>query len=213
MTIAAITESHSDQELAILFPGAAIHRVKSVPDGHVSGIEVYVDLDFVPETRRVEQLAALLPALVMVNAVTPTLQEIGKPLVRINAWPGFAALKVHELVTPDEATKQRIASFYGQVECKYRCVPDVPGMISARIVADIINEAWYTWEEKVSSKEEIDTAMRLGTNYPMGPFEWGERIGLEHVAHLLWSLSKIDDRYTPAKSLQAYLTRMRSGEK
>jgi 3-hydroxybutyryl-CoA dehydrogenase len=138
---------------------------------------------------------------VIVNAVIPTLQEIGRPFVRLNAWPGFATSKIHELVTPDEATKQRIVSLYGQLDCTCKFTPDLPGMISARILAGIINEAWYTWQEKVSTKAAIDTAMRLGTNYPLGPFEWGERIGLEQVAGLLWSLAKSDPRYTPARSL------------
>jgi 3-hydroxybutyryl-CoA dehydrogenase len=227
MTIAAITERHTDKDLATLFPGTDIRRMKSVPAHHEPGIGAYVDLDFTPgvsrvgvdasqvepDASRVERLRALLPALVLVNAVTPTLHEIGEPFVRINAWPGFGRLKVHELVTPDEATKQRIVTFYSQLDCECRFAPDLPGMISARIVAGIINEAWYTWEEKVSSKEEIDTAMRLGTNYPMGPFEWGERIGLGHVADLLWSLSKTDSRYMPAKALQSYLIGMRSEEK
>jgi 3-hydroxybutyryl-CoA dehydrogenase len=175
--------------------------MNSVPAQHEPEIAAYVDLDFVPEAGRVEKLGRLLPALVFVNAVTPTLKEIGRPFVRINVWPGFATRQLHELVAPDEATKQRLATFYSQVGCEYRLAPDIPGMISARVVAGIINEAWYAWEEKVSTREEIDTAMRLGTNYPLGPFEWGERIGLEQIARLLWSLSKTDPRYMPSKAL------------
>ena len=49
--------------------------------------------------------------------------------------------------------------------------PDIPGFISARVVSMIINEAYFALEEEVSSKEEIDTAMKLGTNYPYGPFD------------------------------------------
>lgn len=201
MTIAAITENQYEKECDVLFPGAAIRWMNSVPEQHEPGIAAYVDLDFVHEANRVEKLGGLLPALVIVNAVTPTLQEIGKPFVRINAWPGFATRKLHELVIPDEATKQRLTTFYSQLGCDYRLAPDVPGMISARVVAGIINEAWYTWEENVSTKEEIDIAMRLGTNYPLGPFEWGERIGLGQIARLLWSLSKMDARYMPSKAL------------
>jgi len=201
MTIAAITQRHTDKDLPSLFPGAEIRWMNNVPAQPEPEIAAYVDLDFVCDATRVEQLSRLLPALVFVNAVTPTLQEIGHPFVRINAWPGFATRKMHELVTPDEATKQRLATFYSQLDCDYRLTPDVPGMISARVVAGIINEAWYAWEEKVSTREEIDTAMRLGTNYPLGPFEWGERIGLEQVAGLLRSLSLTDPRYMPAKAL------------
>ena len=57
-------------------------------------------------------------------------------------------------------------------------VKDEPGFVSARIVAMMINEAYFTWEAGTSTKEEIDIAMKLGTGYPYGPFEWGEKIGL-----------------------------------
>ena len=62
---------------------------------------------------------------------------------------------------------------------QYQLVPDVPGMIAARTVSMIINEAYYTLEEEISSAEEIDIAMKLGTNYPYGPFEWARQIGIE----------------------------------
>jgi len=207
MTIAAITENHTEEELNAIFPGAGIRWFiikdpAGVPQDPDPQIAAWLDMDFSNEPDRVEKLSRLLPALVLVNAVTPTLEDINRPFVRINAWPGFATRKIHELVSPDEATKNRIAALYENVDCSYRLVPDIPGMISPRIVAGIINEAWYTWEEKVSTKEEIDTAMRLGTNYPLGPFEWGEQIGLGQVTRLLWSLSKTDSRYLPANALQ-----------
>jgi 3-hydroxybutyryl-CoA dehydrogenase len=79
-------------------------------------------------------------------------------------------------------------------------------MVTARILATIINEAWYTWQDGVSGKEEIDTAMKLGTNYPMGPFEWGGKIGLSRVVGLLDVLSRTDARYMPAGSLKDAVT-------
>ena len=66
----------------------------------------------------------------------------------------------------------------------------------------IINEAYFALGEGVSSKEEIDTAMKLGTNYPMGPFEWGINIGLKNVSGLLSALAEINPRYTPAELLK-----------
>jgi 3-hydroxybutyryl-CoA dehydrogenase len=143
----------------------------------------------------------LLPALVLVNAVAPTLREIGYPFVRINGWPGFLERSVHELVAPDERAAARVAALYERLDRDYRLVPDVPGMISARILSTIINEAFFTWEERVSTKEEIDTAMRLGTNYPLGPFEWSERIGLREIEGLLRALSRANEAYAPAEAL------------
>ena len=52
--------------------------------------------------------------------------------------------------------------------------------------------------EGVSTKEEVDTAMKLGTNYPYGPFEWAQNIGLRNVVDLLQKLSLAQPRYEPA---------------
>jgi 3-hydroxybutyryl-CoA dehydrogenase len=69
--------------------------------------------------------------------------------------------------------------------------------IAARILAAIVNEAASAVAEGVASPEAIDTAMRLGTGYPSGPLEWGERIGLSHVVHTLDALHAAvpDGRY------------------
>jgi len=65
----------------------------------------------------------------------------------------------------------------------------------------IINEAWFAFGEKVSSKKDIDTAMKLGTNYPLGPFAWGEKIGLHKICRLLSVLAMENDRYQVAPLL------------
>ncbi len=128
--------------------------------------------------------------------------------MRINGWPGFLERTIHELAVLKElsadklaALKDQLTALYEKLGRDYRFVPDTPGMISGRILATIINEAYYTWEEEVSTREEIDIAMKLGTNYPLGPFEWGREIGLEKIAGLLTALSRNNGRYTPAKSL------------
>jgi 3-hydroxybutyryl-CoA dehydrogenase len=210
MTIAAISEHH--KELSTFFPGEDIEWIllKAVPAaGEYPRVDIYLDLDFVNEERRRQELGRLLPAVILVNAVTPTLREIGLPFVRINGWPGFRERKLHELVMPDEATARKVTELYSSLGCSYLQAPDTPGMIGPRIVAGIINEAWHTWEEKVSTKEEIDIAMKLGTNYPFGPFEWSELIGADHILSLLWSLNATDPRYCPAKSLQQAVLRIK----
>jgi 3-hydroxybutyryl-CoA dehydrogenase len=164
--------------------------------------DFYLDLEFGIDETRISALDALLPSPVIVNAVVTTLADIGRPFIRINGWPGFLEQEVHELATPDKATAERVKSLYKRLGRSCRIVPDSPGMITARILASVINEAWYTWEAGVSSKEEIDTAMKLGTNYPYGPFEWGERIGIQRICHLLRTLSKKEPHYSPAESLQ-----------
>ena len=169
------------------------------------GADVFIDLAFVPDAARVRQLSRLLPAPVIVHSVIHTLQEIGQPFIRINAWPGMLERSVHEVVMSD-ASNEAVEKFYAALQISYRIVPDVVGMISARILASIINEAYYTLQEDVSTKEEIDTAMKLGTNYPFGPFEWSEHIGLENIYDLLNKLSGADARYAPAAAMKEALT-------
>lgn len=204
MTIVAIGRTATEKDLAAAFPAVDIDRVlvrtveeaEGYPDAHL-----YIDLDFANVPDRKRSLSRLLPKPVLVNAVVSTHQQLEYPFIRINGWPGFLERPLHELVTPDTKTADVISELYKQLGRECRIVSDTPGMISARILATIINEAWYTWEEEVSKKEEIDTAMRLGTNYPMGPFEWGERIGLENIAGLLTVLARENERYTPSASL------------
>ena len=76
-------------------------------------------------------------------------------------------------------------------------VTDRTGMISLRIISMIINEAYLVLQEGTSNKEDIDTAMKLGTNYPYGPIEWSEKLGIDLVYNILRSMFEEygDDRY------------------
>ena len=69
--------------------------------------------------------------------------------------------------------------------------------IAARVLATIVNEAASAVADGVGTPEAVDLAMKLGTNYPSGPLEWGERIGLDHVIHTMDALhaSVPDGRY------------------
>ncbi len=66
----------------------------------------------------------------------------------------------------------------------------------------IINEAYFALEADISSKQDIDIAMKLGTNYPHGPFEWCEKIGIKVVYNLLVNLSENNTKYTPCNLLK-----------
>jgi 3-hydroxybutyryl-CoA dehydrogenase len=122
--------------------------------------------------------------------------------IRINGWPTFLKRKVVESSCNSddlEASAEKIFSLFNRIA---EWVPDVPGFITARVISMIINEAYFTLDEKVSGKNEIDIAMKLGTNYPYGPFEWSEKIGLKKVYELLTMLSKTNSRYEPADLLK-----------
>jgi 3-hydroxybutyryl-CoA dehydrogenase len=98
--------------------------------------------------------------------------------------------------------KEIVAEIFSHINRKVEWIPDVTGFVSARVICMIINEAYYALEEKVSTKEEIDTAMKLGTSYPYGPFEWSRKIGVKNIFELLSVLAKTNARYEPAALLK-----------
>ncbi len=77
----------------------------------------------------------------------------------------------------------------------------MPGFISASVIAMIINEAYFAKADGVSTEAEIDLAMKLGTNYPYGPFEWAQKIGLKNILNLLTSMSEQNNKYAPSPLL------------
>jgi 3-hydroxybutyryl-CoA dehydrogenase len=94
-------------------------------------------------------------------------------------------------------------------------IGDCPGMIVARTVARIVDLAYDAVAKGVATEEDIDTAMRLGVNYPLGPFEWSRRLGAN------WSYDVLDElhvrdpsgRYAPSLALyrHAYASEKREG--
>lgn len=97
-------------------------------------------------------------------------------------------------------------------------VGDFSGLVFRRVLFMIINEAIHVLWEGIASREDIDQAMRLGTNYPMGPLEWGDRVGLDRVYEGLRALYEEygDDRYRPCPLLRKMVAAghlgIRSGE-
>jgi 3-hydroxybutyryl-CoA dehydrogenase len=137
---------------------------------------------------------------VFINSVVQTLTDLqaAAHLYRINGWATFLDRPVWEIAGQAD---ESIVSLFTTLNIRAHTVKDEPGFISARVIAMIINEAFFAVEDQVSSRSEIDTAMKLGTNYPYGPFEWAERIGCDQILALLQKLQVTDNRYKPADLL------------
>lgn len=138
---------------------------------------------------------------ILLNAVSVTLKEINAPsnVVRINGWKGFLKRKKWEVAG---LVGEEVAAIFAAMQKEIFIVADAPGLVAARPIAMIINEAYFALEEKVSTKEEIDIAMKLGTNYPYGPFEWAGIIGLYRIYELLRILNITDKRYALSSLLK-----------
>lgn len=81
------------------------------------------------------------------------------------------------------------------------------GFTYPRVISQIINEAYFSKEENLATQADIDKAMRFGVNYPLGPFEWCEKIGVEKIIMLLEELREVtgDARYRPSRLLRMNL--------
>jgi 3-hydroxybutyryl-CoA dehydrogenase len=150
--------------------------------------DVIIDLLF--EIEHLRTLQNLSPHVVIVNCVEKKLSQINSSFIRINGWPGFLQSSIIEATTLDENNKPSAENVFALFGKKLEWLPDEVGFVTPRVISMIINEAFIAWKEGVSTKEEIDTAMKLGTNYPYGPFEWYEKIGTQKVDSLLHYLKK-----------------------
>lgn len=171
------------------------------PEKAPADCDCCIDLLFNNDPGRIQALSSLKTRLIIVNAVTNTLAGLPAKFIRINGWPTFLKRDTIEACGTLEPIKIKAEEIFACFNKKISWSPDTPGFVSARIISTIINEAYLAWGEGVSTKAEIDTAMKLGTNYPYGPFEWSSKIGLDHVYHLLKSLSDENERYKPAEKL------------
>ncbi len=147
--------------------------------------------------------ATLIPVTaqpVFLNSVAVTLEQLQAPanIVRINGWNGFLKRTTWEIAGNISETAAAVLKTLNK---NFIPVKDEPGLIAGRVLAMIINEAYFALGEEVSDKAAIDTAMKLGTNYPYGPFEWAAQTGLKNIYNLLQTLSETDRRYTPAPLL------------
>lgn len=145
-----------------------------------------------------EHASSFQGILLVHDLLHPVPEPLKNRCLRLNGWMGClnnTTWEVAGVITPE---MEQLITRLGRT---YTLVPDLPGMIAPRVISMIINEAYFALEAGVSSKADIDTAMKLGTNYPYGPFEWAEKIGVEEILKLLRHFAATDARYTPAISL------------
>ncbi|MCV2514387.1 3-hydroxyacyl-CoA dehydrogenase PaaC, partial [Leclercia pneumoniae] len=125
------------------------------------------------------------------------------PVVVIDRLEGDVAVIASAASNPDSATRKAV-HYLQQRGKRVLQVADYPGLIIWRTLAMIINEALDALQKGVAREEDIDTAMRLGVNYPRGPLAWGEQLGWQRVLILLENLQRHygEERYRPSSLLR-----------
>ena len=177
--------------------------------------EAYREADVVIEAEASEWMDPELSerTLILTAALGHSAAEAAADIHARHRVVGFAALPplqkgqaVELATTPwtEAPALDQAGEFFRSVGLEPAVVPDGPGLVFPRILCMIINEAAFALMEGVASAEDIDTAMKLGTNYPLGPLEWADQIGLDQVLGVLEGLHQEygEDRYRPAPLLR-----------
>ena len=163
---------------------------------------------YIPETLAVFVNSWMVPLAVLCRGSRDTMK------CTVFGFNGFPTMFNREylevsLLKPEEAPA--LKKICTALKTEYLVVEDRVGFVTPRVIAMIINEAYYTVQEGTASRGDIDLAMKLGTNYPYGPFEWCERIGLRNVYTLLEALyaDTKDERYKISALMKTEYLRLR----
>ncbi len=116
-------------------------------------------------------------------------------------------LEVARPLQSDDATWEKAVAFLKESGFAPEVVGDAPGLVFARVLACLINEASFALGDGISSVNDIDAAMQLGVNYPKGLFRWADELGLDFIMDILHGLVEHyeEDRYRPSLLLRHML--------
>jgi len=201
MKVAWIARDEQKQEW-LSFPGHTASTLETwlTHPASLTDQTLCVDLSFEDEPDHFTSLENFQQqgGIVVVAASLKTCKELPEGFIRMNAWAGFLDKPCVELAGGNSSAQEQVNLFLKEIGRTAEWVKDQVGFITPRVIVSIINEAYLTLQEGVSTKDQIDLAMQLGTNYPLGPFAWAEKIGKKKILALLTELSKDFPRYTPA---------------
>jgi 3-hydroxybutyryl-CoA dehydrogenase len=187
--------------------------IEAVPEEMESKLEIFTLLDKIcrPTTILASNTSSL--SITEISSVTYR----AKKCVGMHFFNPVHKMKLLEVVRALETDADTLAAV---VEVGKRMgkevvvVKEAPGFITSRINAMIGNEAFYMLQEGVATAEDIDKALKLGLNHPMGPFELVDLVGLDTRLHILEYLHKsLGEKFRPCPLLVQYVKSGRLGRK
>ncbi len=187
--------------------------IEAVPEEMESKLEIFTLLDKVcrPTTMIASNTSSL--SITEISSVTYRAAKC----VGMHFFNPVHKMKLLEIVRALETDDETLAA---AVEVGIRMkkevvvIKEAPGFITSRINALIGNEAFYMLQEGVASPQDIDKAIKLGLNHPMGPFEMVDLVGLDTRLHILEYLHKtLGEKFRPAPLMVQYVKAGRLGRK
>lgn len=158
-------------------------------------------------------LDAALPqeTVILADAYATDFAQLARRLRFPDRIAGYGILsslhkqRVVEIVDSEETSDDALAlaqELFEAVGRRVALVEDRAGLFLGRTVGSIINEAMYVVDEQIAVAEDVDLAMRLGTNYPQGPIAWGREIGGDRVRRILQRLAAAEGAaFAPHRAL------------
>jgi 3-hydroxybutyryl-CoA dehydrogenase len=210
--------------------GAAFQRIEYAPTPEEAAREAELVIEAVPEEMESKiEIFTLLdkacrPSTILAsNTSSLSITEIASVTYRPRKCVGMHffnpvhKMKLLEVVRgleSDDDTVQTAAEVGRRMKKEVVVIKESPGFITSRINAMIGNEAFYMLQEGIATPEDIDKALKLGLNHPMGPFELVDLVGLDTRLHILEYLHKtLGEKYRPAPLLVQYVKAGRIGKK
>ncbi|MCX8482486.1 MAG: 3-hydroxyacyl-CoA dehydrogenase family protein [Bacteroidota bacterium] len=163
------------------------------PSANLEDFDIIFDFNFDEFPHQLKYYAGLNKKTIFVSAIKQQLakaqhdygQKIDCYLFGMNGLPSFINRSLFEVSLLNDTDKGILNECMEKLNWKYTLVEDRVGMVTPRVIFMIINEACYTLQEGTANMKDIDTSMKLGTNYPFGPFEWSDKIGIKYVYETL----------------------------
>src|ERR1700689_4245789 len=187
--------------------------IEAVPEEMESKIEIFTLLDKI--CRPATILASNTSSLSITEIASVTYRA--KKIVAVHFFNPVHKMKLLEVVRAletDDDTLSTAVEVGKRMGKEVVVIKEAPGFITTRINAMIGNEAFYMLEEGVATPEDIDKALKLGLNHPMGPFELGDLVGLDVRLSILEYLHKtLGEKFRPAPLLRQYVKAGRLGRK
>lgn len=187
--------------------------IEAVPEEMESKIEIFTLLDKVCRPNTI--LASNTSSLSITEIASVTYRA--KKIVGMHFFNPVHKMKLLEIVRAletDDDTLETAVDVGKAMRKEVVVIKESPGFITSRINAMIGNEAFYMLQEGIASASDIDKALKLGLNHPMGPFELVDLVGLDTRLHILEYLHKtLGEKFRPAPLLVQYVKAGRLGRK
>ncbi len=183
-----VSELKKKMKYDFIYDNSVLHKRESIDQ-----FDVIIDLNADERTESSSYFTLPENSLLILSAVKKSLtkmihesgSELKSAVTGINALPTFIDRSKWEVSFNARKSYDRFEALAKELSIDFLEVQDRTGMATPRVICMIINEACFTLQEGTASMGDIDKGMKLGTNYPFGPFEWSDQIGIKDVYETL----------------------------